>query len=204
MSFLLPTLKEQLNPKHALYQLANTIDWKSIEADFAGYYTDFGRPAKLVRLMISLLILKQLDNLGDETVVAKWVENPYCQYFSGETQFQWAMRCDPSDLVHFRNRVGKEGIEKIFGLSVRLQGKDAHQKSVSIDTTVQEKNITFPTDLKLYVRIIAKCRDIAAKEGIELRQSYKRTVKEHMLNQRFKIIQKTKRKLWLQPVRLKP
>lgn len=194
MSFLYPTLKEQLNPKHPLYQLANTIDWRLIEADFVEYYTDFGRPAKPVRLMVSLLILKQLDNLGDESVVAKWVENPYYQYFSGETQFQWAMPCDPSDLVHFRNRVGKGGIEKIFGLSVRLQGKDARQKSVSIDTTVQEKNITFPTDLKLSVRIISKCRAIAEKEGIELRQSYKRTVKGHMLNQRFKAHPKNKKK----------
>jgi len=59
----------------------------------------------------------------------------------------------------FANRVGKEGIEKIFRLSVGLQGKDARQKCVSIDTT-------FPTDLKLAVRIIAKSRKIAEKQGI--------------------------------------
>ena len=100
----------------------------------------------------------------------------------------------PSDLVHFRHRVGKEGIEKIFRLSVGLQGKDAQQKCVSIDTTVQEKNITFPTDLKLAVRIIAKCRKISEKEGIPLRQSYKRTVKQHMLDQRFKDHPKNKKK----------
>jgi IS5 family transposase len=194
LSFLYQGLKEQLNPKHPLYQLANTIDWRMLEADFAEYYVDFGRPAKPVRLMVCLLILKQLDNLSDESVVSKWVENPYYQYFSGETQFQWAMPCDPSDLVHFRHRVGKQGIEKIFGLSVRLQGKDAQQNCVSIDTTVQEKNITFPTDLKLAVRIIARCRSIAEKEGVELRQSYKRTVKGHMLNQRFKTHPKTRKK----------
>lgn len=194
MSFLFQTLKDQLNPKHPLYLLANKIDWGSVDSDFQEYYIDFGRPAKPVRLMVSLLILKQLDSLSDESVVAKWVENPYYQYFSGETHFQWAMPCDPSDLVHFRHRVGKEGIEKIFRLSVQLQGKDAQQKSVSIDTTVQEKNITFPTDLKLAVRIIAKCRKIAEKENIELRQSYKRTVKKHMLNQRFKDHPKNKKK----------
>ena len=170
MSFLFQTLTDQLNPKHPLYQSTNKIDWKSVESDFHEYYIDFGRPVKPVRLMVSLLILKQLDNLSDESVVAKWVENPYYQYFSGETHFQWGMPCDPSDQVHFRHRVGKEGIEKIFRLSVHLQRKDAQQKSVSIDTTVQEKNITFPTDLKLAVRIIAKCRKIAEKENIELRQ----------------------------------
>lgn len=194
MNFLYQTLKEQLNPKHPLYRLTDTIDWKPVEADFQSYYVDFGRPAKPVRLMVSLLILKQLYNLSDESVVDKWVENPYYQYFSGETVFQWEMPCDPSDLVHFRHRVGKEGIEKIFRLSVQLQGKDAQQKCVSIDTTVQEKNITFPTDLKLAVKIIAKCRRIAEKEGVELRQSYKRTVKKHQLNQRFKNHPKNRKK----------
>jgi IS5 family transposase len=194
MNFLYQTLKDQLNPRNPLYQLTGKIDWGSVDADFAEYYIDFGRPAKPVRLMVSLLILKQLHNLSDESVVERWVENPYFQYFSGETHFQWSMPCDPSDLVHFRHRVGKEGIEKIFRLSVQLQGKDARQKSVSIDTTVQEKNITFPTDLKLAVRIIAKCRSIAEKEDIELRQSYKRIVKEHILNQRFKDHPKNKKK----------
>lgn len=133
-------------------------------------------------------------NLSDELVVAKWIENPYCQYFSEETLFQWSMPCDPSDLVDFRHRVGKQGIENIFRLSVQLQGKDAQQKCVSIDTTVQEKNITFPTDLKLAVRINAKYRKMAEKENIPLRQSYKRTVKEHMLNQWFKDHPKKKKK----------
>lgn len=194
MSFLYQTLRDQLKPRHPLYQLSNTINWKSIEDDFSGYYINFGRPAKPIRLMVSLLILKQLDNLSDESVVSKWVENPYYQYFSGETKFQWSMPCDPSDLVHFRNRIGTGGFEKIFQLSIKLQGKDARQKSVSIDTTIQEKNITFPTDLKLAVRIIAKCRAIAEKENLELRQSYKRTVKAHMLNQRFKNHPKNKKK----------
>ena len=194
MSFLFQTLKEQLNPRNPLYQLTGKIDWKSVEGDFLEYYIDFGRPAKPVRLMVSLLILKQLYNPSDESVVDRWVENPYFQYFSGETHFQWSMPCDPSDLVHFRHRVGKEGIEKIFRLSVGLQGKDGQQKCVSIDTTVQEKNIRFPTDLKLAVRIIAKCRKLAEKQGITLRQSYKRTVKQHMLNQRFKDHPKNKKK----------
>lgn len=194
MSFLFQTLKEQLNPRHPLYQLAGEIDWRWVEGDFQEYYIDFGRPAKPVRLIVSLLILKQLHNLSDESVVDRWVENPYFQYFSGETHFQWSMPCDPSDLVHFRHRVGKEGIEKIFRLSVGLQGKDAQQKCVSIDTTVQEKNITFPTDLKLAVRIISKCRKIAYRQDIPLRQSYKRTVKQHMLNQRFKDHPKNKKK----------
>jgi IS5 family transposase len=116
MIFLFQTRKDQLNPRHPLYQLTGKIDWQSVEGDFQGYSIDFGRPAKSVRLMVSLLILRQLHNISDESVVEQWVENPYFQYFSGETHFQWTMPCDPSDLVHFRRRVGKEGNEKDFPL----------------------------------------------------------------------------------------
>ncbi|MBK8328624.1 MAG: transposase [Bacteroidetes bacterium] len=43
-----------------------------------------GKPAKPIRLMVSLLILKQLRNLSDESIVEQWSENVYYQYFSGE------------------------------------------------------------------------------------------------------------------------
>ena len=50
--------------------------------------------------MSGLLILKQLYDLGDETVMEAWVRDPYMQYFCGEAHFQWVFPCDPSDLVH--------------------------------------------------------------------------------------------------------
>jgi Transposase DDE domain./Transposase domain (DUF772). len=186
MNFFQPILKEQLNPRHELYLLSDTIDWSSLESDLSQYYINFGRPAKPIRLMVSLLILKQLYNLSDESVVARWTENPYFQYFSGFEHFQWEFPCNPSDLVHFRNRIGKEGIERIFRMSVELQGKDGKQDKLCIDTTVQEKNITYPTDTKLQVRIIDKCRKLANVYHLKLRQSYTRTVKSCLLLQRFR------------------
>jgi len=99
-------------------------------------YAVVGRPAKPVRLMVSLLLLKRLYNLGDETVVEEWIHNPYMQYFSGETEFQRDLPCEPSDMVHFRNRIGEEGVKKILKLSTDLHGKDDHQAQVAIDKTV--------------------------------------------------------------------
>ena len=135
--------------------------------------------------MVSLLILKQLHNLSDESVVARWVENPYYQFFSGETVFQWKFPIHPTDLVYFRKRIGKPGVEKIFQVSIELHGKKAKEKEVLVDSTVQEKNITFPTDSKLYIKIIKHCVKIAKKEGVVLRQSYRLTVKELLLDLRF-------------------
>ena len=88
-SFLLPSLKEQLDPNHPIYQLNERINWSVIEEDFKKLYSHTGRPAKPVRLMVSLLLLKQLEDLSDEQVIRRWVDIPYWQYLSGETHFQF-------------------------------------------------------------------------------------------------------------------
>lgn len=188
-------LKEMLNPRNGLYQIAEKIPWEEFEKEFAVYYTkNFGRPAKPIRLMVSLLMLKQLSGLGDETVVEQWLQNPYWQYFSGENVFQWKFPVEPSDLVHFRKRIGIKGVEKILEVSIKLHGKSSKENDVVVDTTVQEKNITFPTDVKLCKKIIDQCNKIFKKEGIEIRQSYKRTVKKLLLKQRFRNHPKNRKK----------
>ena len=88
-----------------MYQLANRIPWELFEEDFIKLYSDKGRTAKPIRLMVGLLILKQVEDLSDEVVVDRWVQNPYYQYFCGEKEFQWNFPCDPSDLVYFRKRI---------------------------------------------------------------------------------------------------
>lgn len=181
---LFQSLEELLNPEEPLYKLSNKIPWKEFDQEFANLYSKTGRPSKPVRLMVSLLLLKQIYNLGDETVVSAWVHNPYWQYFSGYTTFQWNFPIEPTDLVHFRKRIGKQGIEKIFKISIDLHGKSSLESEVVIDTTIQEKNITYPTDVKLCKKIIDKCVKISKVEGIKLRQSYKRISKQLVIDQR--------------------
>ena len=76
VSFHMSGLSEQLNPKHPVCQLSRSIDWPSLEDEFARLYSRRGRPAKPIRLMISLLLLKQLHDLSDDQVVERWIENP--------------------------------------------------------------------------------------------------------------------------------
>ncbi len=85
--------------------------------------------------------------------------------------FAAAEPCEASELVHFRHRIGTDGIELIFKESIRINGKEGQEPEATTDTTVQEKNITYPTDSKLHRKIIKKCIAIADKEGIELRQT---------------------------------
>lgn len=183
--FFKTRLKQMLNLDHPLCQLGNQINWADIESSLESYYSGSGRPSVPVRSMVGMLLLKQMHNESDESVVDRWIENPYWQYFTGETHFQTSKPFDPSDFVHFRKRIGEKGIEKLLEASIRIHGKKAEQAEVCIDTTVQEKNITYPTDVKQYKKIIECCRKISGKHDIELRQSYRRVVKKLMLTQRW-------------------
>ena len=137
-------------------------------------YGSTGRLSIPIRTIVGLLILIQIYNLGDETVVKRYLENPYWQHFCGEVHFQYQLPFDPSDFVHFRKRIGEEGMKKIFKQSIDLFGEDfilKEVKEVRVDTTVQEKNITFPTDRKLNEKAIEYCKRIAQKEEINLKRT---------------------------------
>ena len=180
-----PILIEIINPNHELVILAGKMDWQSFENEFGPLYSTTGQPGIPIRTMTGLLILKRIYNLGDETVMEQWVQNPYFQYFCGESEFQWKAPCDPSDLVHFRKRIGTDGAELIFTISVQLRKDEISSNDLLVDTTAQEKNITYPTDAKLLTKVIELCNSIAKKESVDQRQNYKRTLKKLQIKQRF-------------------
>jgi IS5 family transposase len=173
-----------LNPAHELVVLANMIDWPTLEAAFVDcYHPDIGAPAKAARLMVGLHYLKYTFNESDESVVARWVENPYWQYFCGYTHMQHDCPIHPTSMTKWRNRVGAQRLEELIKETIRLavREKQLPQRDlehVTVDTTVQEKNITHPTDSKLLYKTIVKLADAARTRGIKLRQSYVRVGKK--------------------------
>jgi len=167
-----------LDTQHELCKLSREVAWDWIDEQLSGYYSDRGRPSVPVRTIVGLLLLKHLFNESDEGVLARWVENPYWQYFTGETHFCHEAPFDPTDFVKFRQRIGEQGMEKVLALSVKLHPGSEHSDEIQTDTTVQEKDITFPTDDKLAYKIIGYCWKYTAWEDIRLRQSYKREVKK--------------------------
>ncbi len=181
-----PILKDIINPKHELAILSDRINWQDFEDSFSPLYSHTGQPGTPIRTMVGLLLLKRIYNLGDETVIEQWVQNPYFQYFCGEAEFQWKPPCDPSDMVHFRKRIGEQGAEKILEVSIDARRDEIKTTNdVLVDTTAQEKNITYPTDSKLLIKVIKRCNKIAKQEGVEQRQTYHRTMKKLLLKQRF-------------------
>jgi len=180
-------LEHMLDQRHELFRLSGLIDWHEFDAAFGELYcADNGSPAKATRLMVGLQYLKHMYGLSDDAVVKRWVENPYWQYFCGEDYFQHQLPIDPSSMTRFRQRIGEAGCEQILKLTVQagLQSKTikpSDLKRVTVDTTVQEKAVSFPTDSKLLnrarVRLVKLCRE----HGVVLRQSYARKGPEALL-----------------------
>lgn len=173
----LQRLDVMLDQRNSLYRLSEKLDWEFFERSFENCYSEQGRPAKPIRLMVGLLLLKQLKNLSDEAVCQAWKENPYMQYFCGETFFRWEQPCAPSDLVYFRQRIGEAGAEKILESTLKLhQEKVERESEVVADTTVQEANVTYPTDLKLRRKIIERMWKMGEEAEIRWDHSYVRVV----------------------------
>ena len=104
-----------LNDKHPLFRLSESMDWDYFVGEFGPLYVENkGRPGKPVRLLVALHYLKHTYNESDESVVERFLENPYWQYFCGFEYFQHEFPLDPTSLVKWRNRIGSEGMEKLF------------------------------------------------------------------------------------------
>lgn len=175
-------LENMINMEHELVLLSKKINWKVFEKKFGEVYIqDVGRPGLPTRLMVGLHYLKGLCDLSDEAVSEGFLENPYWQYFCGMEFFEHKLPLNPSSMTRWRKRVGSRGFETLLKETIEtalllncLKQKDILK--VTIDTTVQEKNITFSMEVKLYAKGTERLVREAKKAGITLRQTYARTI----------------------------
>lgn len=187
------TMKPKLNPKthqwpmlrtvcldlaidtdHEVVILAQSINWDAITTKFRPmYYPDNGRPAVPTRLMAGLQLLK-----SDEQTVARWVENPYWQFFCDDEYFQHELPIHHTQMTRWRQRIGEKGVEKLLAITIET-GKTTKTitersfEKVIVDTTVQSKAIQHPTDTQQYRKIHATMLRAAEEEGIQPCQSYR-------------------------------
>jgi IS5 family transposase len=155
----LPLMVNQSEP---LIQLRDAINWQNLCTGISKFYSDgVGRPHIDLRLIISILILKNIYNLSDEAVLTNWSQNIIFQAFSNCAFFINEIPFDPSLLCKFRQRIGKEGLELIFSESVSIHGESVLEKEVILDTTVQKKYTAFPTDTRLRLNVIDQCLAMA-------------------------------------------
>jgi IS5 family transposase len=175
-------LQNIIDPRHPLVRLAHETDWGFFEAAIEPLYAEHGRPGVPVRFMVGLHILKHTFNLSDEEVCERWVENPYFQYFTGEEYFRHELPHDRSSMTRWRGRVSEEQLARLLQESLRIAHKTGalrikDLRQATVDTTVQPKAITFPTDGKLLYRATLRLAKLARRWGVKLRQSYVRVGK---------------------------
>ena len=179
--------ENMLDINHELIKLSKHIDWESPDKEWGALFVSTkGAPAIRTRLIAGLHYLKHLHDLSDEQVVKGWTENPYWQYFCGEEYFQHKMPIHPVTMTKWRNRPGKSGSEKLLIETIKagLKSKTIKPgslKKVTVDTTVQEKNIAFPTDSKLLNKARENLIKLSKEHGIKLRQNYNRVGPQYVL-----------------------
>ena len=111
-----------INPDHDLCTLAKKVKWEAVEKDFARYYSKKGAPSVPIRIMIGIILLKNLFRYSDRNALLHWVDNPYWQHFCGEVYFQHKAPFYYSDFSAFRRRIGAEGDRKILQLGSEIFG----------------------------------------------------------------------------------
>src|SRR6201985_136072 len=194
---LLPALDQIIGMGHPLVRLAALIDWGFLDDRFGSVcQTGPGEAGLPTRLVTGLFILKHMHNLSDEVLCARWIENPYYQYFCGELSFCHRLPFDRSSVTRWRQRLGegnlrgrrhgKMGGEDQLVALIQESLSVAHKtgaigaqdlERVVVDTTVQPKAVAHPTDARLMHRAIIKLVGLAKRNRLPLRQSYLRLAK---------------------------
>ena len=202
--FFRARLDQMIDLRHPLAVLATRIPWAEIEGSLAPLFahrsrpgqvvgdadlfgptsalvgagvSNAGRPRLPIRLMVALLYLKHAYNESDESVVQRWAQDVYFQFFSGQVYFEPRLPCDDSQIGRFRRVLGEAGVEQLLKTTieaaVRMKAvKPAEFERVIVDTTVQEKAVAHPSDSRLLEVARARIAQLATRAGIKLKQSY--------------------------------
>ena len=176
-----------LNMEHELVRLAEAINWASLVESFGPLYSEkTGRPGIPIRTMAGLVMLQHTFGLSDEQVVGEWPERPYWQFFCGEEFFRHDLPVDGSQLSRWRKRIGEAGVEQLLKLTIEagLRTKTVTPKQmqvVVVDTTVQPKAVEFPTDARLFRKVLHHLLRVAEATDTKLRQSHRDLAKSAFL-----------------------
>src|SRR6202047_135687 len=184
---LRPALDQIIDLGHPLVRLAEKIDWTFLDGRFGSVCRPgAGQPGLPTRLVAGLFILKHMHNLSDEVLCARWVENPYYQFFCGELSFCHKLPFDRSSLTRWRQRLGEEQLVALIQESLSVAHKTGALATKDLervvgDTPVQPQAIAHPTDARLCPRALDKLVDLAERHGGRRRQSYRPSARRSWL-----------------------
>ena len=140
-----------LDQSHKLVKLAFEINWEEIHCSLRPYYSERGRGALPIRLMVGLHLLKHMENMSDAKSTDRIRGDLYWMYFCGvdidslEGKYS---HLNSSSMTKFRNRIGDNGFLEIERVIQRylLETRKIDSKVMATDSSCMEKNIAYPTD----------------------------------------------------------
>ena len=149
----------------------------AFDGEFGGGIRPAGRPRLAIRLMVSLLYLKNSFNLSDEELVERWAENVQWQFFGGMDYYEPCLPCDATQIDRFRRLLGEEGLEQLFKATIECAVeikavRPADLERLIVDSTVQSKAIAHPVDSRLLEIARHKVVSAARRAGIACKQTY--------------------------------
>ncbi len=167
----------KLNMENRWIKLHDLIPWTELEGIYRKYFSALGRPGKNSQLINGLLILKHLQVVSDEEVIALFLESPYIQYFCGYDQFVIGNEIEASTLTKMRKRLGNEYFKRFEDeiLGILKQRKLIKSTEQMVDATAYPVNITYPTDTGLIesVRVwLVKSIKLIGRVG-EVKEKYR-------------------------------
>jgi len=108
------TVSIQLSSENRWVIMAELIPWSDFESEYAQNFSeDQGAPAKPFRMALGAIIIKEKLGTSDKETVEQIKENPYLQYFLGMSDYSNEAPFEASMLVHFRERIDKNLVNKI-------------------------------------------------------------------------------------------
>lgn len=177
-------LEDLVDRKHPLVVLSKAIPWDVVCGPLEERFSECpSRPALPARLVIGAMYLKSMYDCSDKEFVSRWIENPYWQYFCGAEYFEFKGPFDSSSLTKWRNRFSEDDLSNVLKTSIASLEKtglltEKEAEVVNVDTTVQDKNVEFPTDRKTLFRVLIELVRQSKSFEIVLRQSYVRVAKK--------------------------
>lgn len=178
-------------------KMAEILPWDELEASYRRYFDESKQSTiKKCRLITGLLVGQMIVEMSDREIVGYFHENPYFQYFCGQDTFVSKRIIHPSVLSKRRKRLGIEYMKSFEKEVTKVLHREGviKGKTLKLDATVFEANITYPNDVKLLNTVREWCCNTILKVKNSIDPTQKVRTMKHTARNVFLAYQKTRRK----------
>lgn len=161
----------EITDKHPLIKLGNALNWTEVvqlilpdlKATTSKLKWWLGRPLQL-RIHVGAYLLQQLFNKTDRQIEYSIKDNAAYQLFCGRTVVKKWHCPDHTKIEEFRSRLSPETQQRLANQVVQLAQAlgFVEPNHLDIDSTTQEANMAYPSDIHLMSQLAIKAKKVWA------------------------------------------